>query len=487
MTTNNRIKVSDLDYNLIRENLKTFLRGQDQFTDYDFEGSALSTLIDVLAYNTHYNALYTNLAVNEMFLDSASKRSSVVSIANNYGYTPMSSRSSKAILNVTIVEENATDIVKYIPKNSSFLASIDGVSYSFYTLQDYSAQRNGNTYSFENVEVFEGNPIYQLYICTEAQEKFIIPNSNVDISTLSITVQETSEKPNYEKYIQTQDILDLNDKSLVYFIKELEDGTYQFYFGSSGLGKEINVGNVITAQYLINNSSLGNGAKTFTYTGPGLGGNVTVVPTGPSFGGKDSEPIDEIKYNVSQSFFDQNRAVTPGDYNALIKRSYANLDSINVWGGEDNDPVQYGRVYISIKPTNAPYLTPSEKAYITNTVLKSKNVVSITPVLVDPSYLNLHVETNVYYDKNKSTRSADEIKIAVYNSISKYTQDNLRKYDGIFRMSRFSTAIDNTDQSILSNITTFKVHVDVEPKYNIAARYKLKLVNPLYNESVPEE
>jgi hypothetical protein len=487
MTTNNRIKVSDLDYNLIRENLKTFLRGQDQFTDYDFEGSALSTLIDVLAYNTHYNALYTNLAVNEMFLDSASKRSSVLSIANNYGYTPMSSRTSKAILNVSVVETNATAPIKYIPKNSSFSASIEGVTYSFYTLQDYTAQRNGNTYTFNNVEVFEGTPLYQLYVCTEAAQKFVIPNANIDISTLNITVQETSEKPSYEKYVLAQDIIELTNESLVYFVKELEDSTYEISFGSSGLGKPINIGNIVTVQYLITNKDLANGAKVFTYTGSGLGGTLTAIPTGSSFGGKDSESVEEIRYNVSQSFFDQNRAVTPGDYTALIKRYYSNLDSINVWGGEYNDPVQYGKVYISIKPTNGPYLTPPEKAYIANTILKSKNVVSITPVLVDPAYLNLHVETNVYYDKNKTTRSIDEIKTAVYNNIAKYTQDNLRKYDGIFRMSKFSSAIDNTDQSILSNITTFKIHVEVEPKYDIAAQYKLNLVNPIYNELVPEE
>jgi hypothetical protein len=487
MSTNNRIRISDLDYNLIRENLKTFMRGQSQFSDYDFEGSALSTLIDLLAYNTHYNALYTNLAVNEMFLDSASKRSSVVSIANNFGYTPISSTASKAILNITVTQQNAVDPIKFIPRGSTFATSIDNVNYTFYTLRDYTADRNGNVYQFQNVEVYEGTLLYQLYVCTEANQKFVIPNTNVDLSTLVLTVQETSEKPNYEKYTQVQDVLELTPESKIYYVKELEDSTYQFSFGSSGLGKSIDIGNVITVQYLISNREIANGASTFTYTGSGLGGVVSVSSIAPSFGGKELESVEQIKFNVSQSFFDQNRAVTPGDYVSLIKRNYSNLDSINVWGGENNDPIQYGRVYISIKPTNGPYLTPPEKNFIANTILKSKNVVSITPVLVDPSYLNLYMTTNVYYDQNKTTRSINEIKMAVYNSIAKYSEENLKKYDGIFRMSKLSSAIDNADQSILSNITTFKVYVEVIPKYDIKAEYKLNLVNPIYQSGLPEE
>jgi hypothetical protein len=487
MSTNNRIRISDLDYNLIRENLKTFMRGQSQFSDYDFEGSALSTLIDLLAYNTHYNALYTNLAVNEMFLDSASKRSSVVSIANNFGYTPISSTASKAMLNITVTQQNAVDPIKFIPRGSTFATSINDVNYTFYTLKDYVADRNGNVYQFENVEVYEGTLLYQLYVCTEADQKFVIPNNNVDLSTLILTVQETSEKPNYEKYTQIQDVLELTPESKIYYVKELEDSTYQISFGTSGLGKSIDIGNVITVQYLISNKEAANGASTFTYTGSGLGGVVSVSANATSFGGKELESVEQIKYNVSQSFFDQNRAVTPGDYVSLIKRNYSNLDSINVWGGENNDPVQYGKVYISIKPTNGPYLTPPEKNFIANTILKSKNVVSITPVLVDPSYLNLYMTTNVYYDQNKTTRSIDEIKTAVYNSIVKYSEENLKKYDGVFRMSKLSSAIDDTDQSILSNITTFKVYVEVIPKYDVKAEYKLNLVNPIYQSGTAEE
>lgn len=487
MTTNNRIKVSELDYNQIRENLKTFMRGQSQFSDYDFEGSALSTLIDVLAYNTHYNALYTNLAINEMFLDSASKRSSVVSIANNFGYTPKSVTASKAKISVTITQLGATDQFKYIPKLSPFTATVGGEQYVFYTLSDYSAERSGETYYFPEVEVYEGTPQTSLFVCSQLEEKFTIPNLNVDISTIGLTVQQTGERPDYSKYARATDILDLNAESKVYFLKQLEEGNYQISFGVNSLGVPIIPGNIISVEYIVTNKAAANGAKLFTYTGNGLGGVVSATTIDVSYGGKDEETVDQIKYNVSQNFFDQNRAVTPGDYVGLIKRLYTNLDSINVWGGEDNDPPQYGKVFLSIKPATGPYLTPPEKAYITETLLKSKNVVSVTPEIVDPSYLELEVNTTVYYNKNATTRSIDEIKSAVVSTITKYKETNLQKFDGIFRMSKFQTAIDNTDQSITSNITTFKIYSEVIPKYNIAAEYRLNIVNPIYNEGVPEE
>lgn len=487
MATNNRIKVSDLDYNLIRQNLKTFFSGQEQFSDYDFEGSALSVLIDVLAYNTHYNALYTNLAINEMFLDSASKRSSLVSIANNFGYTPRSSTTSQAGINVQVTQIGATDQFKYIPKLSNFTTSIEGVGYTFWTLSDYVAERNGELYSFENVRLYEGLPQTQLYVCTEANQKFIIPHSNIDLSTLSISIQQTGESPDYEKYTRAKDILDLTSTSKIYFIKELEDGTYQLSFGSGGLGKDIETGNIITAQYLISNTDNANGASSFRYAGNSLGGSIAITTTAVSYGGSSKESSDEIRYNISQSFFDQNRTVTSEDYKAIIQREYPNIDSISVWGGEDNDPPIYGKVFIAIKPSNSYYLNSSEKSYISEQILKSRGVVSVTPEFIDPQYIDLEINTTVYYNKNKTTRSSDDLKAAVVNAINKYNNDSLKKFDGVFRMSKFSSLIDSTDQSITSSITTFKAYVEIAPKYNTYAEYRLYLGNPIYNERVPEE
>lgn len=488
MSTNNRFKVSDLDYNQIRQNLKTFMQGQAEFSDYDFDGSAMSTLIDILAYNTHYNALYTNLAVNEMFLDSASKRGSLVSIANNFGYTPKSVSSSTAVLNVVNTDVASTAQLKYIPKWTPFSSTIDGTTYNFWTIADYTSQKTGSVYTFSNVEVYEGLPQTQLFICTEAYQKFIIPNKNIDLNTMSITVQLSGERPDYEKYTRAEDILDLTADSKIYFAKELEDGTYQITFGSNNLGKEIAIGNIITIQYIISNKDAANGATLFSYGGNTLGGTTSVTTLSTSsYGGADKESADEIRFNIGQSFFDQNRTVTPADYREVIRRLYPNIESISVWGGEDNDPPVYGKVYIAAKPVNSLYLTPTEKSYISEQILAPRNVVSVTPEFVDPVYVELEVTSSVYYNKNRTTRSSDQLKAAVISTITAYTNDNLKKFNGVFRMSKFASAIDSTDQSILSNITSFKAYVEVTPKYNTFGEYRLNLANPIYSENVPEE
>jgi len=484
--SNNRIKVSDLDYNLIRENLKTFLRGQDQFKDYDFDGSALSTIVDILAYNTHYNALYTNLAVNEMFLDSASKRSSVVSIANNFGYVPRSCSASRAIFNLTVTQTNATDRLKYLQKFSPFSTTVDGEQYTFYNVDDYIADKDGDTYTFKRVTVYEGTPQTNVFLCTQLAQRFNLPNQNIDLETLSVTVQETGEIADFSKYERATDVLTLNEESEVYYIKELDDGSYDLYFGTNNLGKPIAVGNLITVTYIITNKSVANGAALFTYQGQTMGGPAVAVTTETSFGGREPETVDEIKRSVSQSFFDQNRAVTVSDYSSLVKRLFANTESVNVWGGEDNEPPVYGKVFISVKPTNASFLTPSDKAFIKGTLLKSKNVVSVIPEIVDPTFLQMEVDCTVYYDNTKTTRSADEIKLAVRNAITTYRDNNLKRFNGVFRMSKFARAIDDSDQSILSNITKFKLYYEMLPKYNTLSQYKISLINPIYRADVSE-
>ena len=487
MATNNRIQVSDLDFDKIRENLKTYLSGQSTFTDYNFEGSALSTLVDLLAYNTHYNALYTNLAVNEMFLDSASKRSSVVSIANNFGYTPLSATASKATVSIKVLNPTSTSQTLTLPKWSSFSTMIDSTPYIFYTIEDYTAQRVNGTYTFSNVILYEGTPRTMTFVCTEANQKFIIPFKTLDLSTLYVMIQPTGENPDFTRYQRSTEVLALTSTSPVYFIKELEDETYEMSFGSNNLGKPIATGNVITLNGLITNRANGDGATSFSYTGGAIGGTVVVTVSVASQGGSEKESINQIKYNVSQAFFDQNRAVIPSDYSSMIKRNYPGLDAVNVWGGEDNDPPVYGKVYICVKPTGRLYLTNSEESYIAEKIVKPKSIVSITPEFVRPTYIDLEVTTTAYYDKTKTTRSADQLMAAITTGIEKYRDTNLNSFDGVFRMSKFQTMVDGIDPSITSNITTFKCFVEMTPKFGIYAEYRLNLVNPIYTEGVPEE
>lgn len=487
MASNRRIQVSDLDFDQIRANLKAFMEGQDTFSDYNFDGSALSVLLDVLAYNTHYNALYTNLAVNEMFLDSASKRSSAVSIANNFGYTPKSSTAAKAALSITVFSPSSTAQTLTIPKWSPFSTMIDNQSYTFYTIQDYTANLSNGSYVFPYVEIYEGSPRSLTFVCTELNQKFTIPYKDIDLATLSVTVQPTGENPDYSRYVVANQVLNLTAESEVYFIKELEDETYQISFGSNNLGKPLTTGNVVMIQGLLTNKTEGNGASVFTYTGTGLGGTVVPSVISAAFGGAEKESIDEIKYNVTQSFFDQNRCVTPVDFMSVIKRYYEDVDSVIVWGGEDNDPPVYGKVFISVKPANKAYLTPAEENFIKQTILEPRSVVSVTPEFVRPSYIELEIDTTVYYNKSATTRSADNLKSSIVQAIQDYRNTNLKKFDGVFRMSKFSAAIDAVDPSIQSNITRLKAYIEVVPKYNSYAEYRLNLVNPIYSEQVPEE
>lgn len=487
MASNRRIQVSDLDFDQIRANLKTFMQGQETFSDYNFDGSALSVLLDVLAYNTHYNALYTNLAVNEMFLDSASKRSSAVSIANNFGYIPKSATAARATLAISVLNPSATAQTLTIPKWSPFSTMIDNQSYTFYTIQDYTANLSNGAYVFPYVEIFEGSPRSLTFVCTELNQKFTIPYKDIDLSTLSVTVQSTGENPDYSRYTVANRVLSLNAESEVYFVKELEDETYQIWFGSNNLGKPLAAGNVVSVQGLLTNKAQGNGASIFTYTGTGLGGTVVPSVVSAAFGGEEKESLDEIKYNVTQSFFDQNRCVTPVDFMSVIKRYYEDVDSVIVWGGEDNAPPVYGKVFISVKPANKAYLTPAEENYIKETILEPRSVVSVTPEFVRPSYIELEIDTTVYYNKSVTTRSADNLKAAITQTIQDYRNTNLKKFDGVFRMSKFSAAIDAVDPSIQSNITRLKAYIEVAPKYNSYAEYRLNLVNPIYSEGVPEE
>lgn len=485
--SNNKIKVTELDFNNIRENLKEFLRGQSTFSDYDFDGSALSTLIDVLAYNTHYNALYTNMAINEMYLDSASKRNSIISIGNNFGYLPRSARSSRVNLTVTVTIPNSQIPVRVLPAFSAFNTILNNTSYTFYTLQDYTAPLNGNTYTFQNVIAYQGEPQTMLFSCTEENQKFMLPHKNIDISTIILTVSDTAEVKEYERYAIADNIMQLNATSKVYFLKEMDDQFYQLSFGVNNVGKPILPGNIVEMSYLTTAKDAANGASVFSYASSVQGGTVSVIATARSFGGMQEESKEEIRLNVSQSFFDQDRAITAADYSAIVKRYYDDIDSISVWGGEDNSPPQYGKVYLCIKPASGPLLTSVEKSFIAESIIKAKGVVTIVPEIVDPTYIELDLSTTVYYNPNNTSRSREQLKVAVIQAIEKYNQDYLEKFDGAFRYSKFSAMVDNVDQSISSNITKFRLFCEIVPKYNVASTYTLNLVNPIYTEGVPEE
>ena len=487
MATNKNITVAELDFDAIKSNIKTFLKAQSTFADYDFEGAGLSVLLDILAYNTHYNALYTNLAVNESFLDSASKRSSVVSRAKEIGYVPHSATGATATVNIVVSGTTSSPTTLTLPAYSSFSTTIDGSNYTFYNTEAIVTSLSGSTYTFTAVNLKEGTPLTFKYTAADGVQ-YILPNSNVDLSTLKVRVQDNASSSNFETFVNQEEIINLDGASQVYFIKEIEGQLYELEFGNDTIGKALMSGNVVNLTYMITNKTEGNGARLFTYTGSTLlGGVVAITTTTPAVGGADIESIDSVRYNAPRSYASQNRAVTVEDYKSIIFRLYPEAKTVNAWGGEDNIPPSYGRIYLSIQPTSTAILTDGQKEYIIREILKQKNVVSITPVIVDPEYINLEINTSVYYNPRLTIKTETELKDLVINTIKAYNVENLESFTGIFRHSNLSSQIDATEDSIISNITTIKLHREIDVQYNSNSTYTIYLGNPIYNSGVAED
>lgn len=485
---NKKIATTELDFDEIKTNLKAFLQGQSEFADYDFDGSAMSVLMDVLAYNTHYNALYKNLAVNEMFLDSASKRSSVVSRAKEIGYIPKSAICSTATVNVVVSATTSTPTTLILPAYSVFTSTVDDVRYNFYTTENIITNLNttNNTYTFTGVTIKEGVPLTFKYIASDVQQ-YIVPNKNVDMSTLKVRVQENLTSSTFTTFVNNENILTLSATDPIYFVKEIDNELYELEFGNDVIGKALQNGNVVNLEYLTTNADLPNGAKTFAYNGSSLlGGIVSVVTTSVAANGAAIEDIENVRYNAPRAYTTQNRAVTVEDYKSIIYQNYPDAESISAWGGEDNDPPIYGKVFICVKPNGSTVLTQSEKNYIKQEILKPKNIVSITPELVDATYINMQMDVAVYYNPRLTIRTPEQLKVLVKETITNYNDTVLNKFNGIFRFSQMSTAIDSTEESIISNIMTIKLHREVDVKYNAISNYNINLANPIYGSGVAE-
>lgn len=489
MATSRKISTTELDFDKIKQNLKTYLQGQDQFSDYDFEGSGLSILLDVLAYNTHYNALYTNLAINEAFLDSASKRDSVVSKAKELGYTPRSARSATAVVDLLLINNQIDAPQSYeLPRYTPFRTKVNDTEYVFYTTDTRIAYRDNNQYVFEGITLREGVQATHRFAATPSNTSFLIPNPKVDTSTIRVTVQESLQSSVSETYTLSTNLLDLDGNSTSFFIKEVAGELFQIDFGNGVVGKALDPGNVITVDYIISNADAPNGARTFSYNGA-LVSNTTAYTTTvtPAFGGTASEGVDSIKWNAPRAYAAQNRCVTLDDYRSIIYSLYPSAQSINVWGGEQNNPPSYGDVYIAIRPANGEVLSDGEKDYVLNEIIGPRKMVTMHPKFVDPTYLHVELSVSFYYNPNETSRSANDLSNTVRNAILQYEQGNLDRFGGILKYSTLSRTIDLAEDSIKSSITTVKIHREITPVYNQTVQYVVDIGNPIYNSGVPEE
>lgn len=489
MATSRKISTTELDFDKIKQNLKTYLQGQDQFSDYDFEGAGLTILLDVLAYNTHYNALYTNLAINEAFLDSASKRDSVVSKAKELGYTPRSALSATAVVDLLLINNQISAPQSYeLPRYTPFRTKVDDKEYVFYTTDTRIAYRDNNQYVFEGVTLREGVQATHRFTASSSNTSFLIPNPRVDTSTIRVTVQESLQSSTSETYTLSSTLLDLNGSSPAFFIKEVAGELFQVEFGNGVVGKALEPGNIVTVDYIISSADAPNGARTFTYNGA-LASNTLAYTTTitPAFGGSASESVDSIKWNAPRAYAAQNRCVTLDDYRSVIYSLYPTAQSINVWGGEQNNPPSYGDVFIAIRPSTGEVLSEAEKDYVLNEVIGPRKMVTMHPKFVDPSYLYVELNVSFYYNPNETTRQANDLISIVRSAILAYDQTSLDRFGGVLKYSTLSRNIDLAEDSIKSSITTLKIHREIEPVYNQTVQYVVDIGNPIYNSGSAEE
>jgi len=476
-----RLNVTELDFDNIKDNLKTFLSQQDQLTDYDFEGSTMSVLLDVLAYNTHYNAVYANVLANEMFLDSADLRNSIVSHAKHVGYTPRSATSPIAFLNVVV--NNATGSTLTAARGTTFTTSVDGTSYNYVVKDATTITPVDGVYTFSSLPVYEGTLVNNKFTVdvSNADQRFLIKNALADTTTLKVTVQNSTSDTTTSTYTLASDLADVTSSSKVYYLEGAEDQQYEVKFGDGVLGAALSTGNIVTLSYIVTSAESSNGASSFSLSGS-LGGfdDVTVTTATNSANGAQPETPDSIRFNAPRQYASQNRTVTPKDYESKVKQIYTNAQSVQVWGGEDNSTPVYGRVYISIKPVAGATLTEATKTDII-TQLKNFNVASITPVIEDPETTSLQLSVDVKFDAKSTTRTADSIKALVSSAITTYNTNNLGQFDSIFRHSKFIETINKVDTAILSNITTVKMHKSFTATTTSATTYTIGYNNAFYN------
>ena len=488
MAVERRINSSELDFDQIKTNLVAYMKATDTtFNDYNYEGSAMSTIIDVLAYVTHINSMNANFALNETFLDTSQLRSSVVSHAKLLGYTPRSISPSTAVINMTMnYDATATPLWNHdgtntplplsMSRGTTFQTTIDGVNYPMFA-SDTTTINFDSGWNFSNIKLEQGtlasiNYTYQ----NNVFESYVIPATNVNTAAIKVTVTDSSSTSASKVYTINTNVVNLDGTSEIYFLEEGRDGYYEIKFGDNIIGKRPGNGNTITIEYAtIPSGANVNGATTFTMT-DSLVGNTdeTITLVSKAVGGAARETKEAIKFNAPLAHISQNRAVTPDDYKTIIKNEFADVEAVAVWGGEDNDVPDYGKVYVSIKPLSAEVLTEAQKTTIKTNILKPKNVVSITPVLVDPEYTYIDLEVFFKYNPNLATVTASGLSTAIRNTLVTHNNDVLKSFNGVYRDSNVVKKIDDTNIAIISNITRVKMTKKITPVLGEATKYTLK-------------
>lgn len=480
----NRLQITELDFLKIKENLKTYLKGQSEFQDYDFDGSGLSILLDILAYNTHYNAYYLNMISNEAFLDTATLRDSVVSHAKTLGYIPHSKRAAKAIVNITATASVSSNSSITLPRGFSFKSeALDSSTYTFCLLEEKTATKVSGKYFFENVPIYQGELVSYSYTydaSSNPKSIFTIEDENVDISTIKVSVQQSFGNTEIEVFSNAQDELDVGSTSAVYFLQETMNRKYQIYFGNGSVGKAINDGAIVNLSYLVTQGDAANKIKTFSafLYNPSVS-DFKITTTSVSSGGSEIQSVDEIKLASTSRYTSQNRLVTVNDYEFYVKNKYPTIDSLSIWGGEEERPKVFGKVYLSLKPKVGYFISEFEKRDIINNIIKPKSIVSIEAEIKDPDYLYLILNANVRYQKNKTTLTTEQVKTLVRNKVLFYNQNYLNKFKASLISSRLQDIIDSADNSIVGNEVKISLLKKFRPSFRTSNTYQIDFGVPL--------
>ena len=475
-----KLQVTELDFDLIKDNLKTYMKNQTEFSDYNFEGSGMSQIIDLLAYNTHYLAMNANFAMNEAFLDSATLRSSVVSHAKGLGYTPRSARAPVAYVDVTLNSSTANSAT--LAKGTRFTTKIDGSTFGFVVNEDITTTPTNGVMRFINVPIYEGTLITSRYTVdlNNIEQKFLISDDRGDTTTLKVSVQTSGSDVSTTTYTLATDITQVTSGAKVYFLQESTDGKFEVYFGDGVVGSSISNGNIVQLQYVVTNKNKANGAKSFSTTSVSGETDVTVALLVAALGGAEPESISSIKFNAPLDYSSQGRAVTTQDYKTILPTVYAGTQAVQVWGGEDNDPPIYGQVFLSVRTKSGVNLTQAQKNSIA-VDLKKYNIASIRPTFVNPLITKIKLKVDFKFDSKTTTKTVGDLETLIRSTLATYNSGDLLNFDVVFRHSKISGLIDATDTSILSNTTRLTLNQIITPTLNASTQYVIDFNNALYN------
>ena len=484
-----RLNVTQFDFDDVKDNLKTFLKAQTEFTDYDFEGSGINALLDVLAYNTHYLGFNANMLANEMFLDSASLRSSVVSHAKMLGYEVSSPRAPKATINISLNTDNA---VATMAAGTAFTTKVDGVDFQFVTINDVTGQNTGVSIPFDSTEIYEGTYTKTKYLVdsNDVDQRFMLTDVRADTTTLTVKVQNSATDTTTTTYTKATDITQLSSTSTVYFLQEVEGGKFEIYFGDGATSKAVEDGNIVVLSYVITNKTAANGAAAFSSPATIDGvTDITVTTVANAVGGGEPETISSIKLNAPLDYAAQGRAVTAEDYKVYVRKLFNNTQAVSVWGGEDgsfdtstgvSSTPEYGKVFISVKSTTGINLTTTQKENLVKD-LNNYKVASITPVIVDPETTVLILNVTFNYNSSATTLGKADLETAVVSNLRSYSANSLSNFNSPFRYSELTGLIDDADNSILNNTTTVTMGKFFTPTLNTSTNYKINFANAFYN------